>query len=99
VLYQTTPEQLRKIPDLIKNIFSKINQVTLDRIHLSEFGDFSINFELVYWVESSDYVLHMDLKQDILLAIFDQFIENEIEFAYPTQSIFIEDNGKPIPLA
>ncbi len=70
--------------------------MTLDRIHLSDFGDFSINFELVYWVESSDYTLHMDLKQDILLAIFDQFIENEIEFAYPTQSIFIENNGNTI---
>ena len=96
VLYQTTPEQLRKIPEILTNIFSTIDQVTLDRIHLSDFGDFSINFELVYWVESSDYTLHMDLKQDILLAIFDQFIENEIEFAYPTQSIFIENNGNTI---
>jgi len=26
------------------------------------------------------------------LAIFDKFIENGVEFAYPTQSIFIENN-------
>ena len=90
VLYQTTPEQLRKIPELVNNIFSTIDKVTLDRIHLSDFGDFSINFELVYWVESSDFTLHMDIKQKILLAIFDQFVENNIDFAYPTQSIFIE---------
>ena len=91
VLYQTTPEQLRKIPEIINNIFSTFDQVTLDRIHLSDFGDFSINFELVYWVESSDYNLHMDLKQNILLAIFDQFVENNIDFAYPTQSLYIEN--------
>jgi len=94
VLYQTTPEQLRKIPEIVKNIFSKYEDITLDRIHLSEFGEFSIQFELVYWVESSDYALYMDVKQKILLEIFEEFIKNEIEFAYPTQSIFIENNGK-----
>jgi small-conductance mechanosensitive channel len=95
VLYQTTPEQLRKIPELVKSIFSKYEDITLDRIHLSEFGDFSINFELVYWVESSDFTFNMDVKQSILLEIFDEFIKNEIEFAYPTQSIFIENNRNP----
>lgn len=90
-LYRTSPEQLRKIPEIIKNILSTFDQVTLDRIHLSDFGESSINFELVYWVESSDFVLHMDIKQKILLAIFDKLIENDIDFAYPTQSIFIEN--------
>jgi small-conductance mechanosensitive channel len=98
VLYQTTPEQLRKIPEIIKNIFSKYEDITLDRIHLSDFGDFSINFELVYWVESSDFTFNMDMKQSILLEIFDEFIDNEIEFAYPTQSIFIEKNGNSNPI-
>lgn len=98
VLYQTTPERLRKIPEIIKSIFSKYEKITIDRIHLSDFGDFSINFELVYWVESSDFNFNMDVKQSILLEIFDEFIKNEIEFAYPTQSIFIENNGKPNPL-
>jgi len=79
VLYQTTPEQLRLIPELIKSIFSDVKEVTLDRVHLASFGDFSINYELVYWVESADYNLHMDQKQTILLKIFDQFIANEIE--------------------
>ncbi len=92
VLYQTTPEQLRLIPDLIKTIFSNEDGLTLDRVHLANFGDFSINYELVYWVESADYNMHMDQKQEILLKIFDQFIANEIEFAYPTQSIFVENN-------
>jgi small-conductance mechanosensitive channel len=40
----------------------------------------------------------MDVKQSILLEIFDEFIKNEIEFAYPTQSIFIENNRNPNPL-
>lgn len=94
VLYQTTPEQLRQIPEIIRSIFIELEGLTLDRIHLSGFGDFSINFEMVYWVESSDFSLFMDKKQSILLRIFDEFIELGIEFAYPTQSIFIENHGE-----
>lgn len=92
VLYQTTPEQLRKIPEIIHSIFSELEEITLDRVHLVDFGDFSINFEFVYWVENADFKFHMDKKQSILLAIFEKFIEYDIEFAYPTQSIFIEKN-------
>jgi small-conductance mechanosensitive channel len=92
VLYQTTPEQLRKIPEIIRSILTDLEGVTLDRVHLSNFGDYSINFEFVYWVESSDYSYHMDKKQDILLRLFDEFITEGIEFAYPTQSIFLEQN-------
>jgi len=90
VLYQTPPDQLRQIPEIIRSITSELEGVTLDRIHLAGFGDYSINFEMVYWVESSDFSLFMDKKQSILLRIFDEFIKNGIEFAYPTQSIFIE---------
>lgn len=92
VLYQTSPEQLRQIPEMVKEVFTDRDHVTLDRVHLASFGDFSINFELIYWVESDDYIIHMDEKEKILLAIFDKFIENGVEFAYPTQSIFIENN-------
>lgn len=90
VLYQTTPEKLRMIPELIKSIFPKEENLTLDRIFLINFGDFSINYELVYWVENDDFAFHLENKERILLEIFDKFIEHGIEFAYPTQSIFIE---------
>ncbi len=90
VLFQTTPEKLRKIPELIKSIFPEEKSITLDRIHLNNIGDFSINYELVYWVENDDYAFHLENKERILLKIFEKFIEYDIEFAYPTQSVFIE---------
>lgn len=97
VLYQTPSQKLKEIPDIIKQIFSKLEDVTLERIHLSGFGDFSINFEMVYWVENSEYYIHMEMKQKILLDIFDAFVKEGIDFAYPTQSIFLE-NYKPSDL-
>jgi small-conductance mechanosensitive channel len=42
----------------------------------------------------------MDIQQAINLEIFKQFEENEIEFAYPTQTLFVSQvNDSQIPPA
>lgn len=95
VIYQTNSEQLKKIPELIKESV-KISEITLfDRAHLASFGDFSINFEVVYFICSPDYNVFMDTQQQILQSIFEKFEQEAIQFAYPTQTIFMESN-KPV---
>ena len=66
-----------------------------DRGHFKSFGDFSLNFEFVYYVLSADYTTYMSIQQNINLQIFEKFTENGIEFAYPSQTLFLnkENNG------
>lgn len=90
VIYETSLEQLKKIPEIVKNIIEKMEGVTLDRGHFSGYGDFSLDFEFVYYVEAADYNLYMDKQQAIYLEIFDAFTKEEIEFAYPTQKLFVD---------
>lgn len=68
--------------------------VSFDRGHFSGFGDFSLNFEFVYFVESPDYNIFMDCQQAIYLEIFDAFAQHNIEFAFPTQTIEFENVTK-----
>jgi small-conductance mechanosensitive channel len=51
VIYQTTAEQMKKIPGMIKSIIEATDNATFDRSHFSAFGDFSMNFETVYYIE------------------------------------------------
>ena len=90
VTYQTSHEMLVKIPDMVKEIIDPKENVTFDRAHFKSYGDSTLDFEVVYWVESSDYAQFMDIQQDINLHVFDEFAKNSIDFAYPTQTIFIE---------
>lgn len=85
IIYETPAEKLSKIPEIIARIIEDLEGVSFDRAHLASYGDFSLNYEVVYYVESSDYLLHMDLQQQIYLALFRTFAEQNIEFAYPTQ--------------
>ncbi|MGB4973259.1 MAG: mechanosensitive ion channel family protein [Cyclobacteriaceae bacterium] len=90
VTYQTTPEQLKVIPEVISKIVTDQPDAQMDRCHFSSYGDFSLNFETVYFVTEPDYVKYMDIQQSINLQIFEAFAERRIEFAYPTQTLFLE---------
>ncbi len=89
VTYQTTPEQLKIIPALIKSTIEEQDNVTFDRAHFANFGDFSLNFEVVYYVQSREYSVFMDINQNINLKLFEAFADKGIEFAYPTQTLFL----------
>lgn len=93
VTYQTQPEKLIAIPNMMEEIITSVENVTFDRAHFKDFGSSSLNFECVYYVEQPDFLVHMDVRQEINLAIFQRFTEEGIEFAYPTQTIFLEGAG------
>ncbi len=94
VTYQTPSEKLKIIPDMIKAALERHEEVRFDRSHFQGFGDFSLNFETVYYVLKPDYNLYMDIQQAINLELYEKFEAEGIEFAYPTQTLFIEKPGE-----
>ncbi|MBX2925618.1 MAG: mechanosensitive ion channel family protein [Chitinophagaceae bacterium] len=93
VTYQTPADALESIPQLVKEIIEKKDDVIYDRGHFASMGDFSLNFEFVYYILSSDYKKYMNTQQEILLNIYRSFENKKIDFAYPTQTIFLEKNS------
>lgn len=87
VTYQTPTKKLRKIPKIVRDTIEKIELADVDRVHFKHFGDFSLNFEVVYYVNTSDYAKYMDIQQEINLTLKEKFEKEGIEFAYPTQTI------------
>ena len=90
VTYQTSHEKLEELPKIVQDIIVKQDSARFDRAHFQSFGDYSLNFEIVYYVESSDYKLYMDIQQAVNLEIYRRFAEADIEFAYPTQTLFVD---------
>lgn len=90
VTYQTSLENIKLIPDIIKESIENTKETVFDRAHFSSYGDFSLVFEVVYYVLSSDYNIYMDIQQEINFSIMKKFKEHGIEFAYPTQTLFVE---------
>jgi small-conductance mechanosensitive channel len=95
VTYETTFEKLKEIPAIIKDIILKLEEVTFDRVHFSSYGDFSLNFEIVYYINDRDYAKYMDIQQEINFKIKEEFDKQGIEFAYPTQTLFLNNLKQP----
>lgn len=90
VTYDTPMKKLKKINDIVKKAVESTKNAKLDRTHFKEFGDFSLNYEVVYFVKSPDYNIYMDIQQEINFKIKEAFEKDKIEFAYPTQTLFVE---------
>jgi small-conductance mechanosensitive channel len=90
VVYKTAAEKLAAIPGIVKEIVGGQAQARFERTHFKQLGASSLDFEVVYWVKDQDYNLYMDIQQTINLGLFRRFEAEGIEFAYPTQTLFVE---------
>lgn len=94
VTYQTSADTLAHIPELIKSAIQTQDNARFDRCHFSSYGAFSLDFETVYYVPSGDFTQYMDIQQAINLAINRKFAELRIEFAFPTQTLFLSRESR-----
>ena len=97
VTYDTSVEKLKKIPPIITKILEETKLADLDRVHFSQLGDFSLDFEVVYYIKTGDYNKYMDIQQHINYGILEEFAKEKIELAYPTQKIlYAKDPGSVV---
>lgn len=93
VTYDTTLAKMKEIPKLIEGIIKKTPDTIFDRAHFSSFGDFNLEIEVVYIVLGSDYNKYMDVQQSINFKIKEEFEKRKIEFAFPTQTLYVNRVG------
>lgn len=86
LVYELSPDKLRRVPQIVRECVESASKVRFDRCHFKSFGAYSLDFECVYFVTTSDYLAFMDAQQSINLAIFERFEKEGIDFAYPTQA-------------
>ncbi|MCS6973647.1 MAG: mechanosensitive ion channel family protein [Cyclobacteriaceae bacterium] len=89
VVYGTPLEKLKKIPQIITDIIVKEPLTNPDRVHFAAYGPYSLNFEVVFFVQSPEYNQYMDIVQDVNYKIYEAFEKEGIEFAFPTQTLFV----------
>ncbi|MCB9798895.1 mechanosensitive ion channel family protein [Candidatus Nomurabacteria bacterium] len=90
VTYETSKEKLSKIPALVQKAIESAEKTEFDRCHFFEYAASSLNYEIVYYVQSAEYSVYMDIRQAVNMAIFESFAKEGIEFAYPTQTVHVK---------
>ena len=88
--YNTPHAKLKNIPDMIREIIEKHSKAEVDRIHFKEFGDSSLNYEIVFYVNAPEYAVYMDIQQAVNLDIVEKFEKEKIGIAYPTTTVYVK---------
>ena len=93
VTYDTSVDQMKAIPTMIQSIIDAQEHSTFNRCHFTEFADSSLNFELVYYIDTRDFTVALNEQQAINLGIMEAFAQEGIEFAFPTQTVYLEGDS------
>ena len=94
VVYSTSPETLRAIPDYVKQAISASEGARFERATFDIFGDSALQFEIVYHVESADPGKYAAIQHDINCKIFEILAAKKVDMAFPTQTLHIASVAK-----
>jgi len=89
VTYDATPEQLRQVPERVRQVIESAGSTRFDRAHFKGFGESDLTFEVVYYVTDPGYNLYMDVQQKINLGLMEFVKELGLDFAFPTRTVYI----------
>ncbi len=91
VTYDTDQSSVRAIPEIIKKCIESCEHTRFDRAHFSQFGACSLDYEVVYFVLSPEFMIYRDIQQSINLQIREEFDRLGIAFAFPTRTIDVPE--------
>lgn len=90
VLYETPLEKIKEIPNIIQECIENEKMTTFDRANFRKFGDSALIFDAVYFIDSEDFKVYCDIQQKINIKLMEVFKKENIEFAYPTQTLYLK---------
>ena len=91
IVYSTPTSKLKKIPEILKKIIEKQEFVTYEWAYLYELNAYSVDYYVSYDIEQPDYLLSLDIQENIMFDVLEKFEKEWIHFAYPTQTIHTPD--------
>jgi MscS family membrane protein len=93
VTYSTSAEQLKLIVEEIQHfIDNHPNTNTEGKVRFHDFGNSSLDIMVLFFVDTMDWTVYLDVKQEILYKIMEIVKKHGAEFAFPSSSIYIEKN-------
>ncbi len=91
--YSTNSEQIVQIIDAIKLMLQQhegISQKDSLMVNFDSFGDSALNIFIYSFTNTANWANYLDIREDIHLKIMKIVEENGSSFAFPSQSIYVE---------
>jgi small-conductance mechanosensitive channel len=96
VAYGTPPAKLERIPAIAREAVGQHPLVRFDRANLRTLREWSLEFDVIYFIASGDFNVYADIQQHINLELMRRFEAEGITLAMPTQVVEVrgmDDKG------
>lgn len=93
LIYRTSPEQLKKIISDIKSALNAHPLTTEDiEVFFYDFGASSIDIHILYYVDSNEWKVYAEVREEINFKIMDIVSTNGSAFAYPSMTNYVHQS-------
>lgn len=95
ITYGSGHTKAARAVEIIQEILASVPEVSADpdkppRVYFSDFNDWSLNIYMSYWVKPPNYWLYHEVNERVNLEIMKRFKAEQIEFAFPSQTLYLK---------
>jgi MscS family membrane protein len=94
VLYDNDRAQLERALALMESVIRANPRVDGCETNLLRFADSSVELQAIFWADYKTSSEYNKLMSDIQLALKESFDQSKIEFAFPTQTVYLKNEQK-----
>ena len=93
VTYDTTQPKMRQAVAILEELYRSHPNTADLVVGFNKFGDSALNIMVVHWWNGSDYKAYVAGMQELNFAVKKRFEDAGIEFAFPTQTLHVKQEG------
>ena len=95
ITYDSGSDKTQKAVEIIKKVLAEVPEITGDpdrmpKVYFSDFNDWALNIYMSYWVKPPDYWKFQAVNERINFEIMKRFEAEKIEFAFPSQTLYLK---------
>lgn len=102
VTYDTPPDKVQRAIDILNEILHEhegMDPETPARVFFNDMTDIALSIQVIYWYHPPEYWDYCAFSQWVNFEILHRFNAEGIEFAFPTQTLFLAgDSNRPLNL-
>jgi MscS family membrane protein len=90
--YETTADQLRLVLTRLRELLIRHPKVSMDpaRVRFLGYGDYALNIEVFAFIQTREWGEFLAIQEDINLRIKDIVAAAGTDFAFPSQTVYME---------
>jgi MscS family membrane protein len=96
--YATPPEKIRRALQILEDIYQRHPKTSDFVMSFNKFESSSLNILVVHWWGDTDFKAYLAGIQEMNLKLKEQFDAESIEFAFPTQTLYLKQDSTARPV-